>query len=270
MIGSERVVTDGESAVKVVLLAGGLGTRLSEETTLRPKPLVEIGGRPILWHIMKIFSAQGFQEFIICTGYKGFMIKEYFAGLTIRESNVLIDMRSGRMTLEAREIDPWIVRIVDTGDETMTGGRIKRVLKYLGDDPEFLMTYGDGVANIDLAALLAMHKAGGRKATVTGARPPARFGELHLDGDAVTDFLEKVPGEGSWINGGFFVLPRDIGDYIEGDATTFEQEPLKRLSGEGQLSIYRHDDFWLPMDSLRDKNALEAYWRTSKAPWKIW
>lgn len=256
--------------MKVVLLAGGLGTRLSEETALRPKPLVEIGGRPILWHIMKIFSAQGFNDFIVCAGYKGHMIKDYFSGLLMRDSDVVIDMRTGTTSLENAEPDPWTVRIVDTGELTMTGGRIKRVLKYLGDDPEFFMTYGDGVANIDLNALLAFHRAAGRKATVTGALPPGRFGQLHIAGNSVVGFREKPDGDEGWINAGFFVLPRDLGDYIEGDSTTFEKEPLERLSREGQLSIYRHSRFWLPMDSLRDKNALEALWQAGEAAWKIW
>ncbi len=258
--------------MKVVLLAGGLGTRLSEETSTRPKPLVEIGGRPILWHIMKIFSSYGFNDFIICAGYKGHMIKEYFANYAMLTSNVTVDLRSGKVALETPEAlsEPWTVTIVDTGENTLTGGRIKRVLRYLGDDEEFLMTYGDGVANVDIGAIVAHHRAEGRKATVTGAQPPGRFGQLSLNGNAVVDFLEKPHGEGGWINGGFFVLPRSIGDYIDGDQTTFEREPLERLSLEGQLTIYKHDGFWLPMDSLRDKNALEALWAAGDAPWKTW
>jgi len=256
--------------MKVVLLAGGLGTRLSEETSMRPKPLVEIGGKPILWHIMKIFSAHDFNDFIICAGYKGYMIKDYFTNYSIRNSNITVDMRSGHVALERNDSEPWRVTIVDTGETTMTGGRIKRILPYLGDDTEFLMTYGDGVANIDVPAIVALHRTEGRLATVTGAQPPGRFGQLSLRGNAVTDFREKPLGEGGWINAGFFILPRRIGDYIDGDATTFEQEPLERLSREGQLSIYRHDGFWLPMDTLREKTILEGMWQAGRAPWAIW
>jgi glucose-1-phosphate cytidylyltransferase len=242
--------------VKVVLLAGGLGSRLSEETVTRPKPLVEIGGRPILWHIMKIFAAHGFSEFLVCAGYKGYMIKDYFANYAVRNSNITVDLQSGKMVLESAESEPWTVTIVDTGEETMTGGRIKRILPYLGNDEEFMMTYGDGVADIDISAVVALHRAERRLATVTGVQPPGRFGQLSLEGNSVVDFLEKPHGEAGWINGGFFVLPRGIGAYIHGDATTFEREPLERLSQEGQLSIYRHGGFWLPMDTLRDKMTL--------------
>jgi glucose-1-phosphate cytidylyltransferase len=256
--------------VKVVLLAGGLGTRLAEETGSRPKPLVEIGGMPIIWHIMKIYAAFGLSEFIICAGYKGHMIKEYFANYALRTSNITVDLSSGHIELECVRPEPWTVRIIDTGEGTMTGGRIKRILRYLGDDREFLMTYGDGVADIDIDQLLRHHRREGRIATVTGAQPPGRFGQLGIAGNRVTDFLEKPQGEGGWINAGFFVLPRSIGDYIAGDDATFEREPLERLSREGQLSIYRHEGFWLPMDSLRDKNALEALWRTDNPPWVTW
>ena len=258
--------------MKVVLLAGGLGTRLSEETSTRPKPLVEIGGRPVLWHIMKIFSAHGFHDFIICAGYKGHMIKEYFANYAMLNSNIVVDLQTRSVTLETPEeaSEPWTVRIVDTGETTLTGGRIKRILPYIGEDSDFIMTYGDGLADIDVGALVRHHRAEGRLATVTGAQPPGRFGQLSLDGTAVTEFMEKPHGEGGWINGGFFVLPRSIGDYIEGDDSTFEREPLERLSHERQLTIYQHDGFWLPMDSLRDKTTLEGLWATGKAPWKIW
>ncbi len=258
--------------MKVVLLAGGLGTRLAEETSLRPKPLVEIGHRPVLWHIMKIFSQHGFHEFIVCAGYKGHMIKDYFANYALLNSNVTVNLQNRTVTLEEPEeaTEPWTVQIVDTGDSTLTGGRIKRILRHLGDDREFFMTYGDGLADIDLHALLAHHRAEGRLATVTGAQPPGRFGQLSLRGTAVVDFIEKPHGEGGWINGGFFILPRTIGDYIGGDETTFEKQPLERLSKEGQLTIYKHDGFWLPMDSLRDKNTLEALWASGKAPWKSW
>jgi glucose-1-phosphate cytidylyltransferase len=256
--------------MKVVLLAGGLGTRLSEETLLRPKPLVEIGGRPILWHIMKIFSTYGFNDFIICAGYKGYMIKDYFSNYTRHNSNITVDMTTGHVELETVEHEPWRVTIVDTGENTLTGGRIKRVLPYLGDDAEFMMTYGDGVADIDLPALIAHHKAERRIATVSGAQPPGRFGQLSLNGNEVVDFLEKPEGEGGWINAGFFILPKSIGAYISGDQCTFEREPLERLSTERQLTIYKHSGFWLPMDSLRDKANLENLWDSGKAPWKIW
>ena len=256
--------------MKVVLLAGGLGTRLAEETSTRPKPLVEIGNEPILWHIMKIFAAQGFHEFIICAGYKGYMIKDYFVHYQLRHSNITVQMETGRVQIESSASEPWTVTIVDTGEVTMTGGRIKRILPYLGDDAEFLMSYGDGVGDVDLAALLAQHRAAGRLATVTGARPPGRFGQLRIEGDAVTSFAEKPPDEGGWISAGFFVLPRSIGEYIAGDETTLEREPLERLAGEGQLGVYRHHGFWLPMDSLRDKNVLDALWQTGRAPWVIW
>lgn len=256
--------------MKVVLLAGGLGTRLAEETSARPKPLVEIGAEPILWHIMKIFSAQGFREFIICAGYKGYMIKDYFAHYQLRHSSITVHMETGRVQVEASASEPWIVTIVDTGETTMTGGRIKRILPYLGEDREFLMTYGDGVGDVDLAALLARHRASGRLATVTGAQPPGRFGQLRIEGDAVTSFTEKPPDEGGWISAGFFVLPRAMDAYIDGDSTTLEREPLERLAAQGQLGVYRHHGFWLPMDSLRDKNTLEALWQSGKAPWKVW
>jgi glucose-1-phosphate cytidylyltransferase len=247
--------------VKVVLLAGGLGTRLAEETGSRPKPLVEIGGMPIIWHIMKIYAAYGLNEFIICAGYKGHMIKEYFANYALRTSNITVNLRSGHIELECVKPEPWTVKIIDTGENTMTGGRIKRILPYLGEDREFLMTYGDGVANVDINELLNHHRKEGRAATVTGAQPPGRFGQLSITGNSVTDFLEKPHGEGGWINAGFFV------DYIDGDDTTFEREPLERLSRDGQLSLYRHEGFWLPMDSLRDKNALEALWQSGSPPW---
>jgi glucose-1-phosphate cytidylyltransferase len=255
--------------MKVVLLAGGLGTRLAEETGNRPKPLVEIGGMPIIWHIMKIYAAYGLSEFIICAGYKGHMIKEYFANYALRTSNITVNLHSGHIELECVKPEPWTVKIIDTGENTMTGGRIKRILPYLGDDREFLMTYGDGVADIDIDQLLQHHRREGRAATLTGAQPPGRFGQLSIVGNSITDFLEKPHGEAGWINAGFFVLPRSIGDYIEGDGTTFEREPLERLSREGQLSLYRHEGFWLPMDSLRDKNALEALWQTDNPPWVI-
>ncbi|WP_026605483.1 glucose-1-phosphate cytidylyltransferase [Methylobacterium sp. 285MFTsu5.1] len=256
--------------MKVVLLAGGLGTRLAEETSIRPKPLVEIGGRPILWHIMKIFSSQGFNDFIICAGYKSYMIKEFFANYHLHNSNVLVDMRSGTVKFEGSTVEPWSVRVIDTGEGTLTGGRVKRIAEYLGDDDTFLMTYGDGVGDIDLAALVAHHKKQGTLATLTGAQPPGRFGQLGLNGDRVAAFQEK-PKEGmGWINAGFFVLSRKVIDYIEGDHTTFEREPLEQLTEQNQLSIYRHNGFWLPMDSLRDKIVLEEMWNSGRPQWKTW
>lgn len=256
--------------MKVVLLAGGLGTRLAEETAVRPKPLVEIGGSPVLWHIMKIFAAQGFSDFIVCAGYKGYMIKEYFVNYTLHHSDVCVDLGRGRVAFESQTSEPWTVRIVDTGELTMTGGRIKRVARHLGDDDLFLMTYGDGVGNVDLAALLAFHRAEGRLATVTGAQPPGRFGQLSVSGNQVAAFREKPAGEAGWINAGFFVLSRKVIDYIEDDETTFEREPLERLAAEGQLSIFRHSGFWLPMDTLRDKMVLDELWKSGDAPWKVW
>lgn len=256
--------------MKVVLLAGGFGTRLSEETQSRPKPLVEIGGRPIIWHIMKIYSYYGFNEFIVCAGYKGDMIKEYFVNYILHSSNVTVDVRGGTVRYESESRDPWRVTVVDTGLNTMTGGRIKRILPYLGEDREFLMTYGDGVTDLNIPAAIALHRAEGRLATVTGAQPPGRFGQLGLSGNAVTSFQEKPKGEGGWINAGFFVLPRSIGDYIAGDETLLEREPLEALSAQGKLSMYKHDGFWLPMDSLRDKIALEELWNSGQAPWKLW
>jgi glucose-1-phosphate cytidylyltransferase len=256
--------------MKVVLLAGGFGTRLSEETQARPKPLVEIGGKPIIWHIMKIYSHYGFNEFIVCAGYKGDMIKEYFVNYILHSSNVTVDVRGGTVRYESESRDPWRVTVVDTGINTMTGGRIKRILPYLGDDREFLMTYGDGVTDLNIPAAIALHRSEGRLATVTGAQPPGRFGQLSLVGNSVTSFQEKPKGEGGWINAGFFILPRSIGDYIEGDDTIFEREPLEALSTRSQLSMYKHDGFWLPMDSLRDKMALEELWHSGQAPWKCW
>lgn len=256
--------------MKVVLLAGGFGTRLSEETQARPKPLVEIGGKPIIWHIMKIYSYYGFNDFIVCAGYKGDMIKEYFVNYILHSSNVTVDVRGGTVRYESESRDPWRVTVVDTGLNTMTGGRIKRILPYLGDDREFLMTYGDGVTDLDIPAAIALHRAEGRLATVTGAQPPGRFGQLSLAGNAVTSFQEKPRGEGGWINAGFFVLPRCIGNYIADDQTMFEREPLEALSAAGQLSLYKHDGFWRPMDSLRDKIALEEMWSAGQAPWKLW
>ena len=256
--------------MKTVLLAGGLGTRLAEETSVRPKPLVEVGGRPILWHIMKIFSAQGFSDFIVCAGYKGYMIKEYFFHYTLHNSDVFIDVARNEVAFESPSVEPWKVRIIDTGESTMTGGRIKRIAKYLDGDDVFMLTYGDGVGDIDINGLLAFHRAHGRLATVTGAQPPGRFGQLRVKADRVVSFQEKPEEEGGWINAGFFVLSSKVIDYIADDSTTFEREPLERLAREGQLRIYRHSGFWRPMDTLRDKIGLDEMWQTGQAAWKVW
>jgi glucose-1-phosphate cytidylyltransferase len=255
--------------MKCVILAGGLGTRLSEETGVRPKPMVEIGGRPILWHIMKIYSAQGVSDFVICLGYKGYLIKEYFANYALHMSDVTFDMASNQMQVHQKNVEPWKVTLVDTGDETMTGGRLKRVAHYVKDG-DFCMTYGDGVGNVDVRKLLAFHQAHGKLATLTATQPPGRFGALNLDGQAVTSFQEKPHGDGGWINGGYFVLSPKVLDYIRDDDTIWEREPMERLARERQLIAFEHDGFWQPMDTLRDKNLLETHWQTGKAPWKVW
>ncbi len=254
--------------MKAVLLAGGLGTRLSEETSLRPKPMVEIGGKPILWHILKIYSAHGINDFVICAGYKGYMIKEYFANYFLHMSDVTFDMRDNSMEVHNKRSEPWRVTIVDTGDESMTGGRIKRIAPYI--DGTFCLTYGDGVADVDITALVAFHKAHGKKATLTAVQPSGRFGALGLNGDLITNFKEKPQGDGSWINGGFFVLEPSIFDTIEGDATIWERAPMETLARTGELAAYKHTGFWLPMDTLRDKQQLESLWESGNAPWKIW
>jgi glucose-1-phosphate cytidylyltransferase len=256
--------------MKAVILAGGLGTRLSEETAVRPKPMVEVGGKPLLWHILKIYSHHGIHDFVICLGYRGYMVKEYFANYALHVSDVTFDLAQNRMTVHQSEAESWRVTLVDTGAETLTGGRLKRVAAHLGDGP-CLMTYGDGVADVDIAATLAYHRSQGRAATLTATRPPGRFGRLHLSGEGqVLEFEEKPQGDGGWINGGFFVLERRVLDYIEGDQTSFESDTLPRLAAEGQLSAYRHDGFWLPMDTLRDKNRLEELWASGAAPWRVW
>ena len=257
--------------MKAVVLAGGLGTRLSEETTVRPKPMVEIGGRPILWHIMKIYAAHGIHDFVICAGYKGHAIKEYFATYFLRHANVTFDLGRNTMELHGGASEPWRVTVVDTGEATMTGGRIRRVKEYVGGET-FCLTYGDGVSNVDVSALVAFHKRRGRLATLTATQPEGRFGALTLGHDetAITHFKEKPSGDGAWINGGFFVCEPKVIDYISDDATVWEQEPLKRLAEEGELSAYKHDGFWQPMDTLRDKDYLEGLWRSGRAPWKTW
>ena len=256
--------------MKVVILAGGLGTRLSEETELKPKPMVTIGGKPILWHIMKLYSSFGFNEFVICLGYKGYVIKEYFANYFLHQSNVTFDLAENRMDIHQNFAEPWKVTLIDTGAETMTGGRVKRIEPYVGDDT-FLLTYGDGVADVDIQALLAYHRASGKLATVTAAQPSGRFGALNLDESGqVQSFQEKPAGDGAWINGGFFVMEPEVFSFIEGDSTILERAPLETLASTGKLAAYRHDGFWQPMDTLRDKNHLEGLWNQGKAPWAIW
>jgi glucose-1-phosphate cytidylyltransferase len=254
--------------MKAVILAGGLGTRLSEETALKPKPMVEVGGRPILWHILKIYSSHGINDFIICAGYKSYIIKEYFANYFLHMSDVTFDMNNNTMEVHHKKAEPWRITIIDTGDETMTGGRIKRVAPYI--DGTFCCTYGDGVGDIDITALVSFHKSSGRLATLTGVQPPGRFGAIKLDGGKVLAFQEKPQGDGSWINGGFFVLEPEVLSYIEDDTTVWERQPLEKLASVGQLGIFRHHGFWRPMDTLRDKFELENLWENRTAPWKSW
>lgn len=256
--------------MKAVILAGGLGTRISEETSARPKPMVEIGGKPILWHVMKIYSAHGINDFIICLGYKGYMIKEYFANYFLHMSDVTIDMKHNKLEIHQNSAEPWRVTLVDTGENTMTGGRLKRVGQYL-DDEDFCLTYGDGVGDVDITCLVNFHKEQGRLATLTATQPPGRFGALNLEsGSKVVSFQEKPHGDGSWINGGFFILSPKVIEYIESDATIWERDPMEKLAAEGQMSAYLHHGFWQPMDTLRDKNHLEELWASGKAPWKTW
>ena len=256
--------------MKVVILAGGLGTRIAEETSTRPKPMVEIGGRPILWHIMKIYSHYGFHDFVICLGYKGYMIKEYFANYFLHMSDVTFHLAENRMEVHRETAEPWRVTLVDTGEETQTGGRLKRVLPYVADEPFFALTYGDGVADIDLAAEIAFHKAHGRPATVSVVRPAKRFGAVTIEGDRVVNFEEKPNDEGGWINGGFFLLSPSVGDLIAGDKTVWEREPMEQLVRRDDLRAYVHPGFWHPMDSLRDRNFLEGDWANNRAKWRIW
>lgn len=255
--------------MKAVILAGGLGTRLSEETDLRPKPMIEIGERPVLWHIMKIYSHYGIDDFVICLGYRGYLIKEYFANYYLHTSDVTFDISRNEMEVHSSTTEPWRVTLVDTGPHTMTGGRLRRVLPYVGDD-EFCFTYGDGLADIDVTQLIAFHREQGTIATVSSVQPLGRFGAMNLDGTRVIEFSEKLPGDGAWVNGGFFVLSPDIAPYLTDDSTVWEDEPLRRLASDGQLSSYRHTGFWQPMDTLRDKLRLQGLWESGTAPWKVW
>jgi glucose-1-phosphate cytidylyltransferase len=255
--------------MKAVLLAGGLGTRLSEETDTKPKPMVEIGGKPILWHIMKIYSTYGINEFIVCLGYKGYLIKEYFANYFLHMSDVTIDMQNNSMEVHQKSAEPWKVTLVDTGDNTMTGGRLKRVKQYLGSE-DFCFTYGDGLSDINITDLVNFHKQQGYLATVTAVKPAGRFGSLELKDNQVTSFIEKPRGDGSWVNGGFFVLSPKVIDYIRDDDTTWEQEPMHQLALDGQMNAFFHEGFWQPMDTLREKKLLQDMWQENKAPWKIW
>lgn len=257
--------------MKVVILAGGTGTRISEETHLRPKPMIEVGGKPVLWHIMKTYSAYGLHDFIICCGYRGYMIKEYFANYALHMSDVTFDMRQNSMRVHENSAEPWSVTLVDTGEETATGGRLKRVQQYLDADA-FCFTYGDGLSDVDIRALIQHHAEHKLPATVTVTRPPGRFGVLTMSRDKVTRFEEKPPGDGEagWINGGYFVLAPSVIDYIDGDATQWEREPMERLASEGKLSAFTHAGFWQPLDTLRDKLLLNDLWSSGKAPWKVW
>lgn len=256
--------------MKAVILAGGLGTRISEESVLRPKPMIEVGGRPILWHVMKIYAQHGITDFIVCLGYRGYMIKEYFANFVLHSSDVTVDAVKGRLDFHGNDAEPWRVTLVDTGEETMTGGRLKRVGKFLDPGEPFCLTYGDGVADIDIDVLTKFHKKHGKLATVTAVLPPGRFGLLDMEGDMVTRFIEKPPGDNAMINGGFFVLQPEVLDLIDGDPTVWEQEPLQRLASDRQLVAFKHRGFWQPMDTLRDKQSLEKLWNANKAPWKTW
>lgn len=256
--------------MKAVILAGGLGTRISEETHLKPKPMIEIGGRPILWHIMKMYSSHGISEFIICCGYKGYVIKEYFANYFLHMSDVTFDMSTNRMEVHQQHAEPWRVTLVDTGEDTLTGGRLKRIHEYVEKDDAFCFTYGDGVSDVDINALVRFHRRHGRLATVTAVQPPGRYGALRREGDIVAGFTEKPRGDGGLINGGFFVLSPECLTRIKDDQTSWEGEPLVSLADDGQLMAFEHKGFWQPMDTLREKNLLEELWASGKAPWKVW
>jgi glucose-1-phosphate cytidylyltransferase len=254
--------------VKAVILAGGYGSRLSEETAARPKPMVEIGGKPILWHIMKIYASHGIEEFVVCLGYKGYLIKEFFANYRLHTGDVTFDLARGAMEVHRSSAEPWKVTLIDTGELTMTGGRLRRVLPYLGEE-DFCFTYGDGVADLDVRALVEFHRAQGTLATVTAVQPPGRYGALDLDGARVREFEEKLRGDGGWMNGGFFVLSPAVARYLEGDHAVWEQEPLRALARDGELACYRHEGFWQAMDTLRDRNLLQRLW-SDGAPWRTW
>ncbi len=256
--------------MKAIILAGGLGTRISEETHLKPKPMIDIGGRPILWHILKIYSAHGINDFVICCGYKGYLIKEYFANYFLHMSDVTFDMKNNKMEVHQQNAEPWRVTLVDTGETTQTGGRLKRVAEHVKNDDCFCLTYGDGVSDVDVQSLISFHRAQGVKATLTAVFPPARFGALRVEKDRVKSFKEKAKTDAGMINGGFFVLSPDVLDYLTDDSTVLERDPLERLSREGQLAAYKHNGFWQPMDTLRDKIHLDELWATGSAPWKVW
>jgi glucose-1-phosphate cytidylyltransferase len=256
--------------MKAVILAGGYGTRISEESALRPKPMIEIGGRPILWHIMKLYSHYGIHDFVICLGYKGYMIKEYFANYFLHMSDVTFDMASNGMVVHTRNAEPWRVTLVDTGEGTLTGGRLKRVARYIEDDAAFCFTYGDGLSDINIASEVAFHTSHGKLATVTAVMPPGRYGALEMQGAKVTGFVEKPRGDGGMINGGFFILSPKCLELIDGDSTSWEDKPLAKLARSGEMMAFEHHGFWQPMDTLRDKNQLEQLWQSGRAPWKVW
>lgn len=255
--------------MKAVILAGGLGTRISEESHLKPKPMIEIGGKPILWHIMKIYSSYGVNDFIVCLGYKGYIIKEYFSNYFLHMSDVTFDMRENEMKIHQKFVEPWSITLVDTGELTMTGGRLKRIQPYINEET-FCLTYGDGVSDVNISKLINHHQSMGYLATVTAIQPPGRYGALMIDNDIVHHFQEKPEGDGSWINGGFFVLEPEVFQYIEGESTMWEQQPLQKLAADGQLSAYKHNGFWQAMDTLRDKRTLEELWMAGNPPWKVW
>jgi glucose-1-phosphate cytidylyltransferase len=256
--------------MKAVLLAGGLGTRLSEETATKPKPMIEIGGKPILWHVMKIYSHHGINDFIVCLGYKGYVIKEYFQNYFLHEADVTFHLGRGGMTLLRQDAEPWNVTLVDTGMDTQIGGRIKRILRYVAEDEAFCLTYGDGVGDVNISAVIDQHATSGMLATVTATQPPGRFGAIRYEGQRVLGFQEKPQGDGGWINGGFFVCSPKVGEIIEGDSTIWEREPMERLAALGKLGVYFHNGFWQPMDTLRDHRQLEELWSSGNAPWKVW
>ena len=257
--------------MKAVILAGGLGSRLSEETSVRPKPMVEIGGKPMLWHILKIYSHYGINDFIICLGYKGYLIKEYFANYLLHSADVTIDLQANQIETHRSDCEPWRVTLIDTGVGTMTGGRLKRIIPYVKDDEMFCFTYGDGVADIDISKLIEFHRSHGKLATITASQPTGRFGALEIgDGGRISEFLEKPKGDGRWVNGGFFVLSPGVANYIEGDETWWEREPLERLSREGQIYAFKHTGFWQHMDTMYERNLLESHWSSGNAPWKVW